>query len=100
MARVGTRRCTSNSGPPRGGWCAMNSPMRVVCSGCLRSIEVGSENGPVEENACPFCGYRIDSGASETASSEAQTRVPSHPRESETTDGHPTIDWADAWTRG
>jgi serine/threonine protein kinase len=78
----------------------MNSPMRVVCSGCLRSIEVGSENGPVEENACPFCGYRIDSGASETASSEAQTHVPSRPRESETTDGHPTIDWADAWTRG
>jgi serine/threonine protein kinase len=78
----------------------MNSPVRVVCEGCLRSLEIGPDSGPGEENACPHCGFRIDGGMSETRSSEAVTRVPGQPDDSETTDGPQPIDWAAAWTRG
>jgi serine/threonine protein kinase len=78
----------------------MNSPIRVVCEGCLRSLELALGYVTNVEAACPFCGRRIESGMSQNGPSEAETHVPLDPPESETTDGLETIDWAAAWSRG
>jgi serine/threonine protein kinase len=78
----------------------MNSPIRVVCEGCLRSLEIGPDQGPDGENSCPFCGYRLDEPPGEPGSNEAVTCVPDNPGDSATIDGPQAIDWTAAWTRG
>ena len=78
----------------------MNSPVRVVCEGCLRSIEVDSKISPEDEFACPYCGCRVESRTGENARSEAKTHVPRTPAESHGSDDPETIDWTTTWTRG
>jgi eukaryotic-like serine/threonine-protein kinase len=78
----------------------MSAPIRVVCEGCLRSVEFALDPVTSVEAACPFCGRRIDRGTSEVGSSEAATCVRQGPADSETADAPETIDWAAAWTRG
>jgi eukaryotic-like serine/threonine-protein kinase len=78
----------------------MRSPIRVVCEGCLRSVELGSDSGPTEELPCPHCGRPVDSRLSPVARSDAETHVPHSPGDSETTDSPETIDWTTAWARG
>ncbi len=41
----------------------MSSPVRVVCRGCLRSVEVGSGDGDdvARSGECPHCGQPLDS---------------------------------------
>ena len=84
----------------------MNSPVRAVCGGCLRSVEIvqgeGSGNGSGDEgsNRCPHCGSviesRVDSSGFRTKLAMVQqpgTR--SHPSADESAD-----DWAVTWSRG
>ena len=78
----------------------MSAPIRVVCEGCLRSVELAVDPVTNVEAACPFCGRRIDGGSSEVGPCNAETRVRQVPGASETTDAPETIDWAAAWTRG
>ncbi len=78
----------------------MNSPIRVVCEGCLRSVEIGSDSRTSDEFPCPHCGRTVDNRLSPVAPSEAKTHVPHRPGSSETTDSPETIDWTAAWTRG
>jgi eukaryotic-like serine/threonine-protein kinase len=78
----------------------MNSPMRVVCEGCLRSVELGSDSRISDEFPCPHCGRTVDGRPGPVAPSEEETHVPHRPGSSETTDSPETIDWTAAWTRG
>src|SRR5215471_14629438 len=75
----------------------MKSPIRVVCEGCLRSVELALDFVLTEGTECPFCGRRLDRSTAERGSSEADTHVPDGP---DVTDGPETIDWAAAWSRG
>ncbi len=85
----------------------MNHPLvRVVCSSCLKSVEVSAESNGLTAGPCPHCGGRIDS-------------IPSPPGDSSQTDpsrdvggtvtkdpgSGPTVagdasDWVKTWTRG
>lgn len=78
----------------------MNLPLRVVCEGCLRSVEFAPDRSPANDPSCPFCGRRIDGGPGGVGSNDADTHVPASPDESETGDSGETIDWAVAWSRG
>ena len=78
----------------------MNAPIRVVCEGCLRSVEFAPDGSLANDNGCPFCGHRIESRTSEVGPSDAETCVPPKASGSRTTDTPETIDWATAWTRG
>jgi serine/threonine protein kinase len=78
----------------------MNAPIRVVCEGCLRSVEIDLDRVTTADAACPFCGRRIDSVTGEVGPSDAETRVAGGRPSSETTDAPETIDWTAAWTRG
>jgi eukaryotic-like serine/threonine-protein kinase len=78
----------------------MNSLIRVVCEGCLRSVEIGSDSRTSDEFPCPHCGLTVDNRLSPVAPSEAKTHIPHRPGSSETTDSPETIDWTAAWTRG
>jgi eukaryotic-like serine/threonine-protein kinase len=69
--------------------------MRVVCEGCLRSVELAQESTPTDETSCPYCGRRLDSGIS-----DANTRIRGTPVEAEVIDAPETIDWTAAWARG
>ena len=78
----------------------MNSPIRVVCEGCLRSVELGSDSRTSDEFPCPHCGRTVDSRLSPVAPSDAETHIPHRPGTGETTESPETIDWTAAWTRG
>jgi serine/threonine protein kinase len=78
----------------------MNSPMRVVCEGCLRSIELDSGISPGGQMSCPACGWRVDHGLSGLAASDVDTRVHPGPAGPPSPDTPETIDWAATWNRG
>jgi eukaryotic-like serine/threonine-protein kinase len=84
----------------------MNPGVRVVCNGCLRSVELsgGSEARP--SNECPYCGSLIQADSSQLDSSspmdlgEAEPETPtSLPRTLATRIGE-TVDWTKNWARG
>ncbi len=78
----------------------MRPPIRVVCEGCLRSVELGSDSSPEPALPCPYCGRLVDSQLGPVTSEQPETRVRTRPADSDTTDATETIDWATAWTRG
>ena len=39
----------------------MNPPVRMVCGGCLRSVDVPGDAMESAANLCPYCGGPIDS---------------------------------------
>ncbi len=77
----------------------MSLPIRVVCEGCLRSVELGSEASPISAMPCPHCGRLVDSRLSRVTPDEDETRIRTAP-DSEVTDSPEMIDWTTAWTRG
>ncbi len=78
----------------------MSLPIRVVCEGCLRSVELGSDSSPESALPCPHCGRLVDSRLSRVTPDEDETRIRRPEADSEVTDPPETIDWATAWTRG
>jgi hypothetical protein len=73
----------------------METSMRRVCEGCLRSIEVGKSAGSGSSDPCPYCGAVLESDPSRAGSSESATLV-----HAPTLDLEQTIDWAETWARG
>lgn len=84
----------------------MNPPVRAVCGGCLRSVEIvlgedqGNGDGAAEVNRCPHCGSVIDSQVdpSEFRTKLAATRQQgtcSHLGADESEE-----DWVETWSRG
>lgn len=74
----------------------MNAPVRVVCRGCLRSVELEPDSVEVASGACPFCGQPLDSRMSltpRTSDSESVTTDSSDSR------GNAT-EWTATWSRG
>ncbi len=80
----------------------MNPSVRVVCRGCLRSVEKSSGAKGSDAGRCPFCGDRLDSRASQSdlaAGSDwiapvgaGSSGAPTEIRE--------TIDWVKTWAQG
>lgn len=77
----------------------MSLPFRVVCEGCLRSVELGSDSSPTSAMPCPHCGRLVDSRLSRVTPDEDETHI-RPAADSEITEPPETIDWATAWTRG
>jgi eukaryotic-like serine/threonine-protein kinase len=78
----------------------MNASVRMVCGGCLRSVEVSS--GMAEKGAaqCPFCGGLIDSHSSQIQSPGENGDVSTVTSPPVLTDSGQTIDWVKTWERG
>ncbi len=74
--------------------------MRVVCEGCLRSVEIDQAGPVVVQAACPFCGQSIDSRSGVAVPSEDETHIPAPSKPSRGGETPETIDWAKAWSRG
>lgn len=78
----------------------MKSPIRVVCEGCLRSVELDLDSMSAAEAACPFCNRRFDTQSGDRPTIEADTRVPPAAGGSHPADTAESINWAEAWNRG
>lgn len=83
----------------------MRPPVRKVCGGCLRSVELPSSSDNVlapSSNECPHCGGVIDS--------KSDPFTPLGIDDDKTEPGHgpfpfssgsgETVDWAETWNRG
>jgi len=77
----------------------MKPPVRIVCRGCLRSVEIDEEARPTPTGSCPYCGQVLDSrqGADggPTEEPEASTSMGDGQAEREA-----TSEWIATWTRG
>ena len=78
----------------------MGPMVRVVCEGCLRSVEIPTEGTDSAESRCPYCGRALDNPSSRSRSSGADPEAPKSANESPSTEVHETIDWFHAWARG
>ena len=57
----------------------MKSPIRVVCEGCLRSVELGLGQRTPAESPCPYCGCRSTAGSSGSRRAMPRRAVPESP---------------------
>ena len=80
----------------------MSALVRMVCGGCLRSVEIDPELQSEPGNRCPFCG-----GAIESSEDQAGLRTSIHPNPSTKGSdelGHcpagQSADWTENWSRG
>ena len=48
----------------------MKASVRMVCGGCLRSVEMSFAAAESAANRCPYCGGLIDSHSSQMQSPE------------------------------
>ena len=78
----------------------MSASVRLVCGGCLRSVEVvpGEEGGPA--NRCPFCGGPIESRLAENDTRTRLNNGCNRPAEEELGPSDQSSDWAATWSRG
>ena len=76
----------------------MNPPVRIVCGGCLRSVEVQGDALEAASNLCPYCGGPIDSQASQIEVAGVGEGVAD--LGPERTEHGESIDWAKTWDRG
>ena len=78
----------------------MKASVRMVCDGCLRSVEMSFGTAESAANRCPYCGGLVDSHSS-------QMQPPSDDGDASTLTTLPaamnvgeTIDWVKTWERG
>ncbi len=78
----------------------MEPTIRIVCEGCLRSVELPAADAGSDESRCPFCGHPVSSPSSMHGMND--DRLESHrvPLNSPITEACETIDWFGAWERG
>jgi hypothetical protein len=79
----------------------MKPSVRVVCGGCLRSVELSATPTGSESNRCPHCEGQIDSKTSQEVDSviAEDLSTPTVTPSLATEIGGPT-DWAQTWARG
>lgn len=77
----------------------MGPPVRVVCRGCLRSVEIDGGDGLHPSGDCPYCGQPVDSRAegSEHAGGSASLF---DSRDSSLGELDEATDWVVTWSRG
>ena len=79
----------------------MEPTVRIVCEGCLRSVEIATEETNSEESRCPYCGHSDrqpdEPDRAERVRNGKLRRVRS---DSQPTEVCETIDWFSTWERG
>ncbi len=84
----------------------MNPVVRVVCSGCLRSVELSGGSEARAGGECPHCGSLIKTDSSQFDSSspsdsvEGDADYPMRASASLVTRIGETVDWTKNWARG
>jgi eukaryotic-like serine/threonine-protein kinase len=78
----------------------MEPTVRVVCEGCLRSVEITTDETDSGGSRCPYCSHPICSQPSRIGPNESGTASPQSPADSRTAEVCETIDWFNAWERG
>ncbi len=78
----------------------MGATVRVVCDGCLRSVELAMEGPDSAESRCPYCGRLVESRTSRIGPSESETEDTPGPPESQLTEAAEPINWFTTWERG
>src|SRR5689334_5038333 len=78
----------------------MEPIVRVVCEGCLRSVEVPGDGTDSGASRCPHCGRVVDNPSSRVGSSEADSQSPKSPPDSQSTELGEKINWYRTWERG
>ena len=85
----------------------MSAPVRMVCGGCLRSVEVSPGLAGETSNLCPYCGREIDSQQDDIDSQqddiETQTRMTQGLEgmlEAEPSASDSSLGWTETWSRG
>jgi eukaryotic-like serine/threonine-protein kinase len=78
----------------------MNPAIRMVCGGCLRSVDIPGDAVDSAGNLCPYCGGPIDSRTSPIDSPEVGLCGRANQTGSGRTEHGESIDWAKTWDRG
>ena len=78
----------------------MEPTVRIVCEGCLRSVEIATDETNSVGSRCPYCGHLICSETSHIGPNESGTAIPRSPLDSQPSEACETIDWFSAWERG
>jgi serine/threonine protein kinase len=77
----------------------MNPLVRMVCGGCLRSVDVRLDETGRPLHRCPYCGGVVDSEAD-----DGETRTTAHAPRSELAEAVPSdsisAEWGEMWARG
>jgi serine/threonine protein kinase len=78
----------------------MNASVRMVCGGCLRSVEMSFAGAEIAANRCPYCGGLVDGQSSQIQSPSADGEASTMMASPAATDVGETIDWTKTWERG
>ncbi|MGO9601413.1 MAG: serine/threonine-protein kinase [Isosphaeraceae bacterium] len=78
----------------------MSAQVRMVCGGCLRSVEVSPDGQAGGSNVCPFCGGPIDSRVDTTQPQTEVTKVPEAVLQAQARGSDSSSDWTGTWSRG
>ncbi|HKM52854.1 MAG TPA: hypothetical protein VJY33_05535, partial [Isosphaeraceae bacterium] len=78
----------------------MSAQVRMVCGGCLRSVEVSPDGQAGGSNVCPFCGGPIDSRVDSTQPQTEVTKVPEAVLQAQARGSDSSSDWTGTWSRG
>ncbi len=78
----------------------MSAPVRMVCGGCLRSVEVAPGSADGTSNLCPYCGREIDSRQDHIETQTRMTQGLGGKLEAEPWAPDSALGWAETWSRG
>ena len=75
----------------------MKASVRMVCGGCLRSVEVSGASTGTPSNRCPHCDGPIESHLSHVNPPSGETETPPTLTPSLATEIGGPIDWVQTW---
>jgi eukaryotic-like serine/threonine-protein kinase len=78
----------------------MKASVRMVCGGCLRSVEVSAASTGTASNRCPHCDGPIESQVSQVNPASGEDETPPTVTPSLATEIGGPIDWVQTWARG
>ena len=78
----------------------MSAPVRMVCGGCLRSVEVSPGLAGETSNLCPYCGREIDSQQDNARTQTGMTQGLEGMLEAEPSASDSSLGWTETWSRG
>ena len=78
----------------------MSAPVRMVCGGCLRSVEVSPGLAGETSNLCPYCGRDIDSRQDDAETQTGMTQGLEGMLEAEPSASDSSLGWTETWSRG
>ncbi|MGO8900284.1 MAG: serine/threonine-protein kinase [Isosphaeraceae bacterium] len=78
----------------------MSAPVRMVCGGCLRSVEVSPGLAGETSNLCPYWGRHIDSRQDNAETRTGMTQGLEGMLEAEPSGSDSSLGWTETWSRG